>query len=156
SVCPDAFCALDPTATGDTSRWIGSVQLDGDTWRGSAYLQYYDWFMQSNPTYDFQINQFDRRWTTGGRYERTVVEANRLSVDVGGEFRYDDIGNVGLDEFVDGQYVANISRNSIQEMSLGMFVEANWAATDKLRLLAGARGDAYDFDATAKSAGSFE
>ena len=53
--------------------------------------------MLSNPTYDYQIHQFDRRWTTGGKYERTVVDNSKLTVNVGGEFRYDDIGNVGVD-----------------------------------------------------------
>ena len=156
SVCEDAFCVLDPTADGDTSRWIAGVQLDGDVWNASAYLQHYDWFMQSNATYDFQINQFDRRWTTGGRYDRTVFENDIVAVTVGGEFRYDDIGNVGLDEFAAGEFVANISQNSIQETSLGAFVEASWSATDRLRFLTGLRTDVYDFDATAKSAGSFE
>jgi outer membrane receptor protein involved in Fe transport len=156
SVCEDAFCSLDPTAGGDTSRWIAGVQLDGEKWRAAAYAQYYDWFMQSNPTYDFQLNQFDRRWTTGGRYDRTVFENNAVTVTVGGDFRYDDIGNVGLDEFDAGQFVANISQNSITETSIGAFAEASWSASDRLRLLAGVRGDVYEFDATAKTPGSFE
>ena len=156
SVCEDEFCVLDPTADGDTSRWIAGVQLDGDVWNASAYLQHYDWFMQSNPTYDFQINQFDRRWTTGGRYDRTIFENDIVAVTVGGEFRYDDIGNVGLDEFAAGEFVANISQNSITETSLGAFVEASWSPTDRLRFLTGARADVYDFDATAKTTDSFE
>jgi outer membrane cobalamin receptor len=155
AVCADAFCALDPTATGDTSRWIAGVQLEGDVWSASAYAQYYDWFMQSNPTYDFQINQFDKRWTTGGRYERAAISTDRLTLTVGGELRYDEIDDVGLDEFDEGQFVTNISRNSITEASLGAFVEANVAATERLRVLLGARGDAYDFDVTAISPGSF-
>jgi outer membrane receptor protein involved in Fe transport len=156
SVCEDAFCVLDPTADGNTERWIGGVQLEGDMWRASAYAQYYDWFMQSNPTYDAQINQFDERWTTGGRYERIVHESDDVAVTVGGEFRYDDIGNVGLDEFDAGELVANISHNSIQETSLGAFIETTWSATDRLRLLAGLRADYYDFEATAKTPDSFE
>lgn len=155
TVCPDAFCALDPTADGNTSRWIAGAQLDADDWQASAYVQYYDWFMQSNPTYDFQINQFDRRWTVGGRYDRIAFDTARIEVRVGTEFRYDDIGNVGLDEFEDGQFVANISQNSIQETSLGVYSEASWAATDRLRLLGGLRADIYDFDATAKTITSF-
>jgi outer membrane receptor protein involved in Fe transport len=155
SVCEDAYCVLDPTADGYTSRWIAGVQLDGDVWGASVYAQYYDWFMSSNPTYDFQLNQFDRRWTTGGRYDRTAFENDKVVVTVGGDFRYDDIGNVGLDEFDGGEFVANISRNAITETSLGAFVEASWSATDRLRLLTGARADVYDFDATAKSPGSF-
>jgi outer membrane receptor protein involved in Fe transport len=156
SVCEDAFCVLDPTADGDTARWIAGVQLEGDVWQASAYAQYYDWFMQSNPTYDFQINQFDKRWTTGGRYERTVHESDSVAVTAGGELRHDDIGNVGLDEFDQGEFVANISHNSIKETSLGAFIEATWFPTDRLRLIGGLRGDTYDFDSTAKTAGSFE
>jgi outer membrane receptor protein involved in Fe transport len=156
SVCEDVFCALDPTSQGDTLRWILGVQLDGDVWRGSAYAQYYDWYMQSNPTYDLQLNQFDERWTTGGRYERTIVESDVVELDVGGELRYDDIGSVGLDENAAGQYVANISDNSIRETSVGVFAEASWQATDNLRVMAGLRGDAYDFAVTARSPGSAE
>src|SRR5690606_38349009 len=127
AVCPDAFCALDPTAEGNTSRWIGGVQLEGDSWRAAGYLQYYDWHMQSNPTYDFQINQFDKRTTPGGRYDRTVVERSNVTLDVGAEFRYDDIGPVGLDEYDAGQFVANIASNDIEETSLGVYAEASFS-----------------------------
>jgi outer membrane receptor protein involved in Fe transport len=155
-ICPDEFCAIDPTADGSTERWIAGVQLAGDVWSASAYAQYYDWSMQSNPTYDFQINQFDRRWTTGGRYDRTAYASDGVVVTVGGEFRYDDIGDVGLDEFDAGEFVANLSHNGIREASIGAFLEASLSPTDRLRLLLGARADAYDFKATAKSPGSFE
>jgi outer membrane receptor protein involved in Fe transport len=156
SACETAFCTLDPTAGGETTRWIGGVQLEADVWHASAYAQYYDWLMQSNPTYDAQINQFDERWTTGGRYERIVHESDKVTVSVGGEFRYDDIGNVGLDEFDAGQFVANISQNAIQETSLAGFIEASFSPTDRLRFLTGLRADYYDFDVTAKTPDSFE
>jgi outer membrane receptor protein involved in Fe transport len=155
AVCPDAFCALDRTAEGNTSRWIGGVQLEGDTWSAAAYLQYYDWYMQSNPTYDFQINQFDKRTTTGGRYDRTIIEESNVSLDVGAEVRYDDIGPVGLDEFDAGEFVANVSNNDIEETSLGIYAEATFAPSDRLRILTGVRADYYDFAVTANSAGSF-
>jgi outer membrane receptor protein involved in Fe transport len=156
SVCADVFCALDPTSQGDTRRWIIGSQMDGDVWRASAYAQYYDWSMTSNPTYDFQLNQFDKRWTTGGRYDRTIVENDSFDVDVGAELRYDDISNVGLDEYDAGEYVVNISQNGIQEMSIGVYTGATWHATDSLRFTAGLRGDYYDFDVTAKTPGSAE
>ena len=79
------------------------------------------------------------------------LETDKLTLTVGGEFRYDDIGNVGLDEFDAGEFVANISQNSIQETSLGVFIEASWSLDRSLaRLTGGLRGDTYDFDATAK------
>ena len=65
---------------GETWRWIFGAQLDSDVWRADFYWQYYDWFMQSNPTYDSQLNQFDKRWTTGGRYDRTLFENDRVKV----------------------------------------------------------------------------
>ena len=154
-VCADEFCVLDPTAGGDTSRWIAAVQMLGADWSASAYAQYYDWSMQSNPTYDFQINQFDRRWTTGGSFERTLIEEFDIELDVGAEFRYDDIGRVGLDRNDAGLFVGNISNNAIKETSIGVFAEAMWSPTDNLRLLGGLRADYYDFNVTALSNTSF-
>jgi len=155
AVCPDEFCSLDPSAGGNTTRWIAGTQMVADAWDASAYLQYYDWNMQSNPTYDFQINQFDKRVTAGGRFNRTLIEEAKWDLDVGAEVRYDDIGPVGLDENDRGQFVGNVSNNDIEETSLGVYAEATWLPTDNLRILAGLRGDYYDFDATANSAGSF-
>lgn len=154
-VCADAFCALDTTAGGDTSRWILALNLDGTAWAVSGYFQHYDWFMQSNPTYDFQINQFDRRWTAGGRYRHAVRESAHGDLVIGAELRYDDIGPVGLDEFDAGEFVANISDNDIREASVGAFVEAGWSPAESLRLMAGLRGDHYSFDVASNSPGSF-
>jgi outer membrane receptor protein involved in Fe transport len=153
--CANEFCALDPTSTGETVRWITTAVLDGDKWRASAYAQYYDWQMQSDPTYDYQLNQFDRRWTTGGRYSRNVVQTKALDLNVGGDFRYDDIGNVGVDHWNQGAFIENIGQNAIKESSLGVYAEATWVATDKLRVLGGLRGDFYTFDVTAKNDHSF-
>jgi outer membrane receptor protein involved in Fe transport len=155
SVCANEFCALDPTSTGDTVRWIASTVIDGNKWRASAYAQYYDWRMQSDPTYDFQLNQFDRRWTVGGRYNQILIQTMALELNVGGDFRYDDIGNVGVDHWNQGVFVENIAQNAIKEGSFGVYAEANWSPTDKLRLLGGLRGDVYNFDVTAKNDHSF-
>jgi outer membrane receptor protein involved in Fe transport len=155
AACANEFCALDPTSTGETSRWITTAVLDGDKWRASAYAQYYDWRMQSDPTYDYQLNQFDRRWTTGGRYNRTVIQTMALELNVGGDFRYDDIGNVGVDHWNQGQFIENIAQNAVKESSLGVYAEATWAPTDRLRVLGGLRGDLYKFDVTAKNDHSF-
>jgi len=153
-VCADPFCALDPTAGGNTSRWIGTMQLLSDDWDASAYAQYYDWWMQSNPTYDFQINQFDKRWTIGGRYNRTLIQTDELELDVGAEFRYDDIGPVGVDHSDGGQFVENIADNAIKESSYSVFAEATWYLTDELRLLGAVRGDYYEFKVAANTPGS--
>ena len=155
SVCPDAYCSLDPTAGGHTRRWIAGTQLTAVDWDASAYLQSYDWNMQSNPTHDAQINQFDRRVTAGGRFNRTLIDRFDLDLDVGAEFRYDNIGPVGLDENAEGQYVANISNNDIGETSVSAYIEGGWRPATDLRLLAGLRADYYDFDVTAINPTSF-
>jgi outer membrane receptor protein involved in Fe transport len=153
SVCEDEFCALDPTATGETLRWIGAARLLGEGWRASLWAQYYDWNMLSNATYDFQINQFDRRWIAGGRYERQFEPSDTLTLTAGAETRYDDIGNVGLQHTEAGSLVEGISRHAVTEGSIGAYSEAQWRPIDPLRLTAGLRADYYDFDVRARMPG---
>ena len=156
SACADAFCALDPTRPAATDRWITTRRLDGDKWRASAYAQYYDWQMQSDPTYDFQLNQFDRRWTTGGRYERTADRTMSLELNVGGDFRYDDIGNVGVDHWSQGRLVENISAERDQgNLARRLRRSDAGSRSTSCACSAGLRGDFYDFDVTAKNAHSF-
>jgi outer membrane receptor protein involved in Fe transport len=155
SVCADTFCSLDPTAVGETLRFIGSAQLDGDVWQASAYAQFYDWNMSSNPTYDYQIDQFDKRWTVGGRFERTLMDESMVKVTAGTEVRYDDIGDVGVNHTDAGVFVDNIGKNAVREGSVGVFGEATWTPIADLRVFAGLRGDYYDFKVDALSATSF-
>jgi outer membrane receptor protein involved in Fe transport len=145
TACRDVFCSLDPTAFGRTLRWIGTAQLDSDHWKASAYAQYYDWHMLSDPTYDYQINQFDRRWTIGGRYENKLLHGEKFELAVGGEVRFDHIDKVGYDHTDAGSIVENIINNSTREGSLAAYTEATWHPTDALRVMAGLRADAYDF-----------
>ena len=152
-VCEDAYCSLDSTATGETLRWIASARIVNEDWRASVYAQYYDWHMLSDSTYDFQINQFDRRWIGGGRYERSFKLSARASLTAGAEARYDDIGNVGLQHTEAGRFVQALGRHSVKESSLGVYTELSWRPVDALRLVGGLRGDIYDFDVTARLPG---
>jgi len=153
-VCRNEFCAIDTSAVGDTLRWIASARLTGDDWRASLYGQYYDWHMLSNSTYDFQIDQFDRRWIGGGRYEHSFEFSETLSLTSGVEFRHDDIGNVGVAHTEQAEFVEYLGRNSVTETSGGIYAEGSWAATDALRLMAGLRGDLYRFDVKTRFDGS--
>jgi outer membrane receptor protein involved in Fe transport len=145
SACEDVFCALDDSAFGKTLRWIGTAKLSGENWTGTAYAQHYDWHMLSDPTYDYQINQFDRRWTVGGRYQNRIFHSDRLTVTAGTEARYDQIDKVGYDHTNGGVFEANIIDNSAHEGSIGLYSEATWNPVSPLRLTAGLRADAYDF-----------
>jgi outer membrane receptor protein involved in Fe transport len=149
-VCEDVFCALDTTAVGETTRWIASAGLQGESWRASLYGQYYDWHMLSDPTYDFQINQLDRRSVFGGRYENTLIQTDKLTLNVGAEGRYDDIGRVGLQHTVQGVFDSDIGQHSATETSMAPYAEATWRPLDKLRVMGGLRADFYSFDVTTR------
>jgi outer membrane receptor protein involved in Fe transport len=154
AACADRYCALDPTAFGKTQRWIASTQWVAETWRATAYFQFYDWHMLSNPTYDFQIDQFDRRWTAGGRFEHQLLKTPTLQATAGTELRYDRIGKVGVDHTNAGIYQFNISDNTVKEGSAAAYIEATWTPIADLRIMGGARADLYDFDVTALTADS--
>ena len=156
TACPDEYCSLDPTAEGETSRWIVTTKVTGDDWSGTLFAQHYDWTMSSNPTYDYQINQFDKRWTIGGKGEKTLIEEMNYQVIAGANFRYDDASRVGVEHTDRGQFVDPISENEIQEGSYDAFAEATWYATDTLRVIGGVRADYYNFDVTAFNANSSE
>jgi outer membrane receptor protein involved in Fe transport len=150
-VCANAFCALDPTALGLTERFIATAHLAGDQWQATAYAQHYNWHMLSNPTYDYQINQFDRRWTFGGRFQRDWHIASSLTLSTGVESRYDSVGNVGVEHTDLARFVEHISQHAIDEGSLALYTEANWTPIEHLRVIAGLRADTYDFEVKAKA-----
>lgn len=154
AVCPDAYCAIDRSASGATDRWIATAQLSGDDWSASGYAQFYDWQMYSNSTYDYQIRQFDRRQTFGGRVERALVRLETLQFTLGGEARYDDAARVGLDHTDNGAFVENIGNNAIREGSGAVFGEASWNPVEPLRLYAGLRADLYSFDVRDRTDGN--
>jgi outer membrane receptor protein involved in Fe transport len=144
--CPNAFCALDTSAIGETWRYVLSAGLTGDKWRASAWAQYYDWHMLSDSTYTQQINQLDRRGVYGGRYEYKLIHNARVTMTAGAEARYDDIGRVGLQDTYQGVYVSDVSKNAVKEGSISPYVETTWNPIDPLRLFAGLRADYYTFD----------
>lgn len=155
SICPNEFCSPDPTATGETMRWITTAHLQGNGWRATAYAQFYDWNMFSNPTYDYQLHQFDRRWTGGGRLERNIVNNSSLTVTVGTEMRYDDIGNVGHDHTESRTFIENVGKYAVRETSGALYAQATWSPVEKLRFTGGLRGDYYHASLDAKSSVSY-
>lgn len=148
--CGNAYCALDTSAIGETWRYVLSAGLTGERWRASAYAQYYDWHMLSDSTYTQQINQLDRRNVFGGRYEYKLVENERFTVNAGAEARYDDIGRVGLQNTILGEYESDVSKNAVNEGSISPYTEVTWSPIDRLRLMGGVREDYYTFDVHSK------
>jgi outer membrane receptor protein involved in Fe transport len=148
-ICADRFCALDPSATGQTSRQILAVGIDAERWKANAYAQYYDWNMFSNPTYDFQIRQWDRRFTVGFRAQGDLVRTDTLQWMVGGEGRYDDIPKVQVDNTFERQFIDYVSAHAVEEGSIAAYTEVQWNVSARLRGFAGLRADQYRFEADA-------
>ena len=150
AICPNAFCTLDPTATGQTTRYIATARLTGEGWKAVAYAQFYDWNMFSNPTYDFQIHQADRRFTEGLRLERNGAVNESLMWTAGIEARFDQIGRLQVDHTEQRRFIDYVSTHRANEASGAGYGELTWLPTAALRLTAGLRADAFHFSTTAK------
>ena len=153
-VCEDEYCMLDGTSSGETERWISSASLTGDNWSGTAFIQYYDWSMSSDPTYDYQINQFDRRIIVGSSAAYNAIENETLRVTTGISYRFDNIKSVGLEHYQSGSYVETLSSNQVNQLSAALYADAQWNIRDNLRLLAGLRQDFSRVDVSANTSGS--
>jgi outer membrane receptor protein involved in Fe transport len=156
SICEDAFCALDTSATGDTLRHIATVRLTGDDWRATAYAQYYNWNMFSDSTYDFQIRQWDKRFIYGGRGQKAIMFSDMLDLTLGGETRLDDIKRVQVDHTDQRQFIDYVAAHKARELSAAAFAELGWRPVDTLRIMGGLRADYFDFHTRATQPGFLE
>ena len=164
AICPDRFCSPDPTATGETTRFIGNAKLTGEGYKLNAYAQYYDWSMYSNPTYantdptlpDYgqsaQIHQFDKRWIFGLKGEKKWDISDKLSFVAGTENRYDDIPMVGVYHTDARKFVNSFGAYNVKEASVSGYGEAVLEPLTGLRVTGGLRGDYYHYENTAKDA----
>jgi outer membrane receptor protein involved in Fe transport len=155
AICPDVFCAPDPTASGKTSRTIANVQLTGDTFQANAYVQFYDWRMSSNPTYanpdgsSAQIEQFDRRRIYGAKADWQSTANAPLRAALGTELRYDDMPRVGVANTGGGSAMTSLGTYRVKEGSAALHGELTWQPIEQLRLVAGLRGDHYFYSVRA-------
>lgn len=152
SICLDVFCSPDPSARGQTTRVVTNAKLTGEAWKANLYGQFYDWDMYSNPTYanpdgsSAQIHQRDKRWILGGKGERRWQLSERLDLSVGTELRYDDIQKVGVAHTIDRVLIESLGLYAVKEASAAVFGEVTWRPLDRLRVIAGLRGDIYRYD----------
>src|SRR5690606_681949 len=122
TLVPDQYGTLDPTLRGSTERQVLTVGYQSDAWRLTGYLQHYDWSLLNNFTFflDDPVNgdqrrQYEKRWTYGGRVERTFELDDRLSLRLGSEARVDDLGPVGLDNTVGGTFLSTVGAFDVLE-----------------------------------------
>lgn len=156
SICPDVFCSPDPSARGETTRFVGNIAVSQPTWRANAYAQFYDWNMYSNPTYadpdgaSAQIHQFDRRWIVGLTAEKQWELLPALAFTAGTENRFDHIGNVGVDRTAGRRFLYSLGHYHVEEASAALYGELVWKPLAGLRLTGGLRSDYYHYNVRAK------
>ena len=151
-LCEDRYCSLDDTLRGRTEREIATVNYSDEDWKITGWAQHYDWNLLSNFTYFLddpvdgdQLRQFDKLWGYGGRIERTFDLGEQLSFRAGTELRHDDIGRVGLDHTIDGEFDFTRVAHEVSESSAGFYGEAVWRPVERLMVIGGLRGDFYRF-----------
>jgi outer membrane receptor protein involved in Fe transport len=152
----DQHGTLDATLRGTTERQILTVGYQDDDWRLSAWAQHYDWSLLNNFTFFLedavhgdQLRQYEKRWSYGGRVERTLALNDRLSFRMGTELRHDEIGPIGLDETIAGATEFTVGAFDVAESSMGLYGEAIWRPIERLMLVGGLRGDWYRFETDA-------
>ncbi|MBP6112006.1 MAG: TonB-dependent receptor [Sphingobium sp.] len=156
--CADIFCSPDPSARGETTRFVSNVQYRDPVWKLSANAQFYDWSMYSNPIYSnadgnsAQIRQFDRRWIVGLKGEGRWQLSPWLDLTAGSENRYESIGSVGVANTSARQFVASLGDYKVKELSGSLYAQATLQPFARLRLTLGGRADYYHFQVTANDA----
>lgn len=154
--CGDVFCSPDPTARGQTTRFVGNIALSQPGWSANLDAQYYDWSMYSNPTYadpdgaSAQIRQFDRRWILGMSARKHWKLGAGLTFTVGTENRYDNMGNVGVERTAMRELLYSLGRYRVDELSAALYGEATWQPLAGLRLTGGLRGDHFRYSVRAR------
>lgn len=156
----DPLGSIDTTVGGETRRaslsgeyeWIGD---NADTTL-SAYVIDYHLQLWSNFTYLLndpengdQFEQLDDRTLYGGLWRTDWVGGSgsgHIHHRVGAEFRYDDIGEVGLFHTRARERLDTTRLDSVGETSIGAFYEMEWRMNEQWRTVLGLRGDLYWFD----------
>ena len=156
TVVEDAFGTLDRTLRGSTERQILTLGYRDDDWRLTAWAQHYDWslfnnftFFLEDPVNGDQLRQYEKRWSYGGRLERTFELGERVTLHAGSELRHDDIGPIGLDETIAGVKEFTVGAFDAEESSMGLYAEAIVRPAERLMVIAGLRGDWYRFETEA-------
>ena len=155
----DRFGFIDDDVGGKTTR----IALTGERHFGStsitAFAEYYKLRLTSDFTYFLEdpvngdeFQQHDERGVFGGAIKHridTAWGAVPVAITLGGDVRYDHIGNIGLFRSAGAQPIATIRQDKVDEYSGGLFGEAQFTLAPGLRATLGLRGDVYGYDVDA-------
>lgn len=163
----DRFGFVDPSAGGETYRYNLIANFTSEHVYYQAFAAIYGLDLFGNATYFLndpvngdQIEQEDRRTIIGGRMDRSwhaELRANRVEVRAGADMRYDKISKVDLYNTVARSRLVQVRDDSVDELSIGLYAEAEVFWNERLRTTFGLRGDFYQWDvnaATSANSGS--
>ena len=156
----DALGYIDPDLGGETQRHALTMELTGSRWRAGGYLVDYDFtlfsnftYLLDNPTLGDEFEQRDDRqiwgvWVSG---ERSVQLPER-TVDLrwGVDTTYNDINEVGLFNTAARQRFSATRDDSIKHWSASAWASLEVPVTERLRAIAGLRGDLFNWDVNAQ------
>lgn len=153
------YGALDPSDGGASSRanldfnWVRSDP--GGTTQLNLYALYYRLGLYSDFTYFLvdpvhgdQFSQRDRRGIFGGSGSKDWISqlAGRKVTSVVGFQERSDIINLGLLHTEDRGVINPVDLSSVHEYSAGLYAQSKVELTEWLRIQAGLRSDAVEFD----------
>lgn len=151
----DRLGSIDTQVGGESSRYSLSAQYNSDTVNASLYAIDTDLTLFSNFTYFLdnpetgdQFEQADDRKIYGGELSTTLPFAvtQGSSITLGGQWRYDDIGNVGLYRTQNLERLSTIREDAIDSSSYAAFAQSNIVLSDSLTLSLGGRYDYFDIE----------
>lgn len=149
----DRLGSIDTQVGGESSRYSLSANYASDTWNASLYVidsalslfSNFTYFLD-NPNQGDQFEQADDRQIYGGEIFTTLpLSVTRgSSITLGGQWRYDDINNVGLYRTQDLIRFGTIREDAIKSESYAIFAQSNILLSDELSLSLGGRYDYFD------------
>lgn len=150
---------IDPDLGGKTNRYAFTAGYEQGEFQASAYLLDYDFRLFSNFTYLLddpldgdQFEQVDQR-TTGGAAVSGFLPIAALGestvLNWGGDFRYDDIDELGLYSTVAQRRNGIVREDSVEQLSVAAYAGLQFHPLPDLRASLGLRTDYYDWDVDA-------
>ena len=152
----DAFGSLDTSVGGKSSRNSVSASWYSDAWQWNAYAIQSELDLWSNFTYFLndpingdQFEQVDERWIYGGELSRHWHQQwGEFAVEhvVGGQLRYDDIGEVGLYNTQQRQRLSTVRQDAVQQGSAALFSQSTLQLNTEWNAHLGLRYDYFSVD----------
>ncbi|MGF7149326.1 outer membrane receptor protein involved in Fe transport [Sphingomonas zeicaulis] len=151
----DRFGFVDDDLGGKSSRYALTAQGRWGGFSANAYAIGYRLRLTSNFTYFLEdpvngdeFQQRDRRGLFGGAASY-AADFGSVSIKLGGDLRYDAIGKVGLYRSSGGRISDTVREDQVDELSAGLYAQAQITVAPGLRAIVGLRGDLYDYDVKA-------